>query len=104
MECEIIAHSWGAGLELQRIARHCGMDLGTSFDCKVRVDRNSGVPAHLTLKMDVAEIAESSTCHCLACRIACFCPKARVSVLISADRHFAGAGPEPADGAARQAG
>lgn len=85
--CEILAPRATDAAALGAIARTCARDLGQPLTVRAApVDapiRESALTLHLP-----AELAASQhQVWCLACQLACFCPQARVSILVlGADR------------------
>jgi len=84
MKCQIATASSAHGAELKRIAQQCAVDLGRALDCEVSLAAEQSAEPSLTLHMGADEAVAGDAGYCLACRLACFCPKARVSILISA--------------------
>ena len=80
--CEIIAPHAADAAALGAIARTCARDAGQPLAVEV-VPRNASVrEAVLTLRVPAELAAGQHEVWCLACRLACFCPQARVSVLV----------------------
>ncbi len=86
--CEIHATGSTSG-DLERIARFCSDEIGQSMDVLTR-DISHGAPS-ITLHLPAEQAATQHPVWCLACRLACFCPNARVSVLLRAEAQFAAA-------------
>jgi hypothetical protein len=89
--CEITATQLPLASELARIARACAKDLGQKISvCTPKIAtqaRHSAEPV-LTLHLSAELAAAQHPVWCLACRLACFCPTARVSVLVHGEKAF----------------
>lgn len=80
--CEIIAPRLTEAAALRAIARTCARDAGQTLTIKiVPLVRPADTPV-LTLHLPAELAATQHQVWCLACRLACFCPQARVSVLV----------------------
>ena len=80
--CEILAPRAADGDVLAVIARTCARDTGQPITVKV-VDADAPVREPVvTLRLPAELAASQHQVWCLACRLACFCPQARVSVLV----------------------
>jgi hypothetical protein len=89
--CEI--HAGATALaDLTAIVRFCAGELGLAIEI---VPRASGEPATIVLQLSADQAAAQHPVWCLACRLACFCPDARVSVLVQAQPLFASASNRP---------
>lgn len=86
LRCEISAARRGEARNLADIATTCARDLGVALEVE-RHDRAPG-PSAITLHLPVELAAEQHPVWCLACRLACFCPDARVSVLVEGASPF----------------
>ena len=98
--CEVYAPHAAQAAALAEIAEALARDVGQPLTIARLVGSRCGRPAGpvLTLRLP-AELASSQhQVWCLACRLACFCPSARVSVLVLGAQAFA---PRP-DPAARR--
>lgn len=83
--CEI--HAPNSALpDLAAIVRFCAKELGYTLDLLTNEVR--AAEATITLHLSAEEAAAQHPVWCLACRLACFCPNARVSVLIRAGTEF----------------
>jgi hypothetical protein len=92
LACEIISPSHDQGVALAAIALVCARDLGQAL--RVRRRRtDTDAPALLVLHLPATLAAAQHPVWCLACRLACFCPDARVSVQVSCRETFAPARP-----------
>lgn len=85
--CEIHVPDTATGSDLAHIATTCARETGVAVVTRV-------LPAHgreqtLTLHLPAELAASQHPVWCLACRLACFCPGARVSVLILGENVFA---------------
>lgn len=71
---------------LADIAQACARDLGVPLVMQTSVARTEKTHPHpapgLTLHLPVEFAASQHQVWCLACRLACFCTTARVSVLV----------------------
>ncbi len=85
--CEIHATGSTVG-DLERIARFCADEIGQSMDVLTR--EVGGGDALITLHVSAEQAASQHPVWCLACRLACFCPNARVSIFVRAETKFAG--------------
>lgn len=100
LTCEIHAGP-AAAADLAEIVRFCAREIGQPVELIARHAR--GEPA-VVLQLSAEQAAAQHPVWCLACRLACFCPNARVSVLVQAPGAFArAAGARTADAAARAA-
>jgi|GEM_PF-806543 len=89
--CEIsTTHAAEAGI-LAEIAKTCARELAQPILVKT-VPHSSGTERNkdplITLQLPVEMAATQHEIWCLACRLACFCPSARVSVFVSASDLF----------------
>ena len=89
--CEIFAPNTATGSDLAHIATTCARETGVAVVTRVLPAR--GREQTLTLHLPAELAASQHPVWCLACRLACFCPGARVSVLILGESAFA---PPPA--------
>ncbi len=89
--CEIHAPDAATGADLAHIAETCARETGV--EVVIRPLPPGGRNQTLTLRLPVELAAMQHPVWCLACRLACFCPGARVSVLILGTDMFA---PPPA--------
>jgi len=87
--CEIRStHASEAGI-LAEIAKTCARELAQPLLVKtVQAGQRVEDPL-ITLQLPVEMAATQHEIWCLACRLACFCPSARVSVFVSASEIFA---------------
>jgi len=94
--CEIrSSHASEAGI-LSEIAKTCARELAQPLLVKT-VSSNQRVQDPLiTLQLPVEMAATQHEVWCLACRLACFCPSARVSVFVSASEIFTKSKTKPA--------
>ena len=97
--CEVTAPRAIEAGALAEIAATCARELGQPLVIKTVVTAQPRGERLLTLHLPVEYAASQHAVWCLACRLACFCPSARVSVFVSADRAFA---PPPAPAARRR--
>jgi hypothetical protein len=87
--CEILAPSAIDAVALRAIAEACARDTGQPLTVKpVPLDAPMKEAA-LTLLLPVDLASSQHQVWCLACRLACFCPQARVSVLVLGAGSFA---------------
>jgi hypothetical protein len=84
--CEIRAPSPMLA-DLERITRFCADEIGQSMEVLTR-EISHGAPL-ITLHLPAEQAASQHHVWCLACRLACFCPNARASVLVRAETQFA---------------
>jgi len=86
--CEIRStHAAEAGI-LAEIAKTCARELAQPLLVKtVQAGQRVQDPL-ITLQLPVEMAATQHEIWCLACRLACFCPSARVSVFVSASEIF----------------
>ncbi|CAM2772736.1 hypothetical protein [Rariglobus hedericola] len=90
--CEITAPRSAQAAALAEIAGLCARDAGQRLVVKTLVIGRSKTGVNepvLTLHLPVELASSQNQIWCLACRLACFCPDARVSVLVQGA--FAGA-------------
>lgn len=81
LRCEIRASKRLAPI-LASIVQTCAGDLGLLIVVERALAGNAAIPA-ITLTLPVERMIEPDQTWCLACRVACFCPDARVSVLVT---------------------
>jgi hypothetical protein len=99
--CEISASPATRATTLAEIAAACALDVGQPLAVKTqRVRRHPGRESILTLHLPASLAATQHPVWCLACRLACFCPNVRVSVLVECETAFA---PAPAAAASTRA-
>ena len=87
ISCEIFAPAAAHRSVLAEIAKACANDVGqpiTIKRCQLQASRTRPQQPTVTLYLPAALAATQNQIWCLACRLACFCPSARVSVLILA--------------------
>ena len=88
--CEIHAPRSAVAASLAEIAVICARDVGQRLTVKTLVINAVECPeAVLTLHLPVELASTQHQVWCLACRLACFCPEARVSVLVRGEQAFA---------------
>jgi len=91
--CEIHASRSSQAAALAEIATFCARDVGQPLIARTLAIGADCAEPSLTLHLPV-ELAEAQhRVWCLACRLACFCPSARVSVLVRGENTFAPAPP-----------
>jgi len=87
--CEIrSSHASEAGI-LSEIAKTCARELAQPLLVKTVSSSQRVQDPLITLQLPVEMAATQHEVWCLACRLACFCPSARVSVFVSASEIFA---------------
>jgi len=87
--CEIRStHASEAGI-LAEIAQTCARELAQPLLVKTVPSGQRVQDPLITLQLPVELAATQHEIWCLACRLACFCPSARVSVFVSASEIFA---------------
>ncbi|BET68268.1 hypothetical protein ASA1KI_31860 [Opitutales bacterium ASA1] len=79
--CEILAIKTLAPV-LRGIVETCARDVGQRLAVRVLPVRSRQVACTITLEIPAPLVLEPHQVWCLACRVACFCPQARVSVLV----------------------
>ncbi len=85
--CEIQANRSTDAAALGAIARTCARDLGQPLTVRAMPPTASLRETVLTLHLPAELAASQHQVWCLACQLACFCPQARVSILVlGADR------------------
>ncbi len=84
--CEIHASDAATGSDLAHIAETCARETGVTV--AMQVLSTGGRQQTLTLRLPAELAASQHPVWCLACRLACFCPTARVSVLILGEEMF----------------
>ena len=98
--CEIHAPRAAQAAALAEIATVCARDVGQRLIVRtLAIGVDGGEPA-LTLHLPVELAIDQHRIWCLACRLACFCPNARVSVLVRGEAAFT---PAPRIGSRRSA-
>jgi len=80
--CDIHPLHRGEGDELAKIVATCARDLDQPLVIKFAEASPCGDGAVLTLHLPATQAASQHPVWCLACQLACFCPDARVSVLV----------------------
>lgn len=81
--CEILAPRAAQAGALAEIATSVARDIGQPVTLKtLKLGPAAGAVPTLTLRLPVALAAAQHQVWCLACRLACCCPSARVSVLV----------------------
>lgn len=82
--CEIVAPRAAQAAALAEIAATLARDVGQRLTVKTLAigARSRLAEPSLTLHLPVELAAAQHPIWCLACRLACFCPAARVSVLV----------------------
>jgi len=85
--CEIVARDAMTATAVAQIAKVCAQDVRQPLVVKSRAQAGVSVTV-LTLHLPAALAAGQTPAWCLACRLACFCPDARVSVLVLAAPEF----------------
>ncbi len=91
--CEIHAPRSSQAAALAEIAAVCARDVGQPLISRTLAIGTDCVEASLTLHLPVEMAEAQHRVWCLACRLACFCPSARVSVLVRGEATFAPAPP-----------
>jgi hypothetical protein len=86
--CEILAPRATDANALGAIARTCARDVGQPVTIKIAPFNAPVREAVLTLHLPAEFAASQHQVWCLACQLACFCPQARVSVLVLGADHF----------------
>jgi hypothetical protein len=87
MKCLIESPDYDIAKQLESIALQCAIDAKTPMETKITV-RSKIQSSFITLQINVDEALGDSQSWCLACRLGCFCPAARVSIIISAQPLF----------------
>lgn len=86
LPCTIAGPDRATVCALAEIADACSRDLAVSLELRTSVtrkrDRQPPDGPVLTLHLPVELAASQHQVWCLACRLACFCPSVRVSVLV----------------------
>jgi hypothetical protein len=106
LACEIVAQDAARASALAAIAEACARDVGQRLTVKIAAApassgaRRAATASLLTLHLPAALAAAQHPVWCLACRLACFCPETRVSVLVRCVAEFA---PRPARARRRRA-
>lgn len=87
--CEIFAPRAAQVAAFAEIASLCANDLGQPLIVKAAPAVAAARQPLLTLHLPAEFAASQHQVWCLACRLACFCPDARVSVLVKGEHSFA---------------
>lgn len=87
--CEILAPRATDAAALGAIARTCARDLGQPLTVRAAPLDAPVRESVLTLHLPAELAASQHQIWCLACQLACFCPQARVSILVLGAGHFA---------------
>ena len=85
---EIRASKRALARELERIVGTCAQDVGLTVVTRARAPRDHAGEANITLHVPAEAAAQQHPVWCLACRLACFCADARVSVLVLSQSAF----------------
>ncbi len=93
MKCLIESSNHKTAKQLESIAVQCAIDSRTQIETK-RVVRSKIQSNFITLQIDVSEALGDSQSWCLACRLSCFCPSTRISIIISAQPLFKHTAPQ----------
>ena len=97
--CEIISPAPAPAAALAEIAVTCADDVGLPLAVRtLHVGRPVASEPTLTLHLPLSLASSQHQVWCLACRLACFCPDARVSVLVLGDAAFRSGSVRTADG------
>lgn len=100
LPCVITAPDAPTTRALAEIAQACARDLGLTLILQTSVVHAEKAHPHpapvLTLHLPVEYAASQHQVWCLACRLACFCPAARVSVLVLGQAFAASTSPAAA--------
>lgn len=86
--CEILAPRSADAAELAEVAAVCARDVGQPLTVRTSRIGKSAREALLTLHLPAGLATSQPEVWCLACRLACFCPDARVSVLVLGAKTF----------------
>jgi len=87
--CEIHAPRSSQAAALAEIAAVCARDVGQSLVARTLAIGSDCLEPALILHLPVELAVAQHRVWCLACRLACFCPNARVSVLVCGENSFA---------------
>lgn len=88
IRCEIVTSTSAAAASLAEIAAKCAHTTGhVLVPVKLEAQRPVKQPL-LTLLLPLELAGAQNEVWCLACRLACFCPDARISVLVQAAEAF----------------
>jgi len=83
--CEIHAPSAARGQTLAQIVKSCANELAQPvqvIQCRIPRNNRGSIPTHIILELPVDIASSQHEAWCLTCRLACFCPDVRVSVLV----------------------
>ena len=83
LDCEIVADSATAP-PLAAIVRTCAVDVGQPLVLRLKHALRAEPSITFRVPVPVALLFEHDRAWCLAGRVACFCPQARVAVVIEA--------------------
>lgn len=89
LACDVRAARPETGAAIAEIVEVCARDVGQRVVVRTQVEQTSEAGV-ITLHLPAALAASQHPIWCLACRLACFCPTARVSVLVEAQAEFCG--------------
>lgn len=96
--CEIHAPSLRQEDALRQIVETCARDAALQVVTDThRIPRNrrGSISTHITLQMTADIAACQHEAWCMVCRLACFCPQARVSVLVLGGNAFGASADSP---------
>lgn len=82
IHCEIRSSSPAQLAGLAQIAGTCAADLGQRLELNPCAPESRKRESTITLHVSAEQTASDPDVWCLACRLACFCYEARVSVLV----------------------
>ncbi len=91
IQCDIVAPSETLRRELAQIAQICAVDLKLALPLKIHEAAGDPTSFETTIHLSVhveSAIADDAIWN-LACRIACFCPQARITTHIENARQYA---------------
>ena len=89
MNCLIESPTMTLSKQLERIVWQCALDAKLTLKTNAVVQISSK-ETFITIQLSVEEAMRDSPSWCLACRLACFCPYSRVSIIISASEYLQG--------------
>ncbi len=93
--CDLIAPGKKLLRHLSGIAKVCARDVGVRLRLNPQQMPDSAPGGIFTLHLSAGQAISQHAIWCLACRLACFCPDAQVSVLVSAESAFVAASQVP---------
>lgn len=88
LHCTVYGQVESQSLAAAAIIEKCAEDIGQQVFVSTSPD-SAALETTITFELSAEQASGQDQVWCLACRVACFCPDARVSVLIRGEDSFA---------------